>query len=406
MTVEIRRIDESEFDAVYACALRTFGVPVTGEDTADARAWNELDRIFAAFDGPEVVATSGIVSLPIVVPGGETVPAAAVTLVTTSPTHRRQGLMKRGLTALLDQAVERSEPLATLWASESSIYSKFGFGPAIDAAGLEIAPHHAALRQDVPAGSGRVRLLDSEQAAPVIPEIYDRVTGGIPGTMARRQRDWEHIFKDVGAKRDGKTVMRYAVYTEDGIGRGYARLRNTEHWRDMHAEGEVEVFELHSVDATALAELWRFVASIDLITKIKVRVARSRSRIATLLADPRRLRAAATESIWVRLLDAPAALGARRYSASGELVLEIDDPMGYTSGRFTLKGGPDGAAVAATRARSDVRLSAEALGSAYLGSPRVAELAWAGRIEGDADAVALLDAMLRWPIEPYCTVHF
>ena len=132
MSIDIRLIDDSEFDAVYDCALQTFGVPASDEDRADTRKWVEMDRTFAAFDGDEVVATSGVVSLPIIVPGGEVVPAAAVTLVTTSPTHRRQGLMNRGMVALLDQAVERDEPLATLWASESSIYGNVGFGAAID----------------------------------------------------------------------------------------------------------------------------------------------------------------------------------------------------------------------------------------------------------------------------------
>ena len=239
-----------------------------------------------------------------------------------------------------------------------------------------------------------------------MPEIYARVTAGIPGTMIRRQRDWDHIFKDTGAKRDGKTVMRYAVYEQDGIGRGYARFRNTEHWRDMHAEGEVEVFELLAADAIAHAELWRFIASIDLISKIKVRGTRPHSRIATLLEDPRRLRSTSGESIWVRLLDASAALAARRYSVPGELVIEIDDPMGYAVGRFALSGGPDGATATPTKSDADIRLSAESIGSAYLGAPRIAELAWAGRVEGDDDAVALLDLMMRWSEEPHCVVHF
>jgi len=406
MTIEIRLIDDSEFEAVYDCALRTFGAHTSDEEKIDAREWNELDRIFAAFEGEEVVATSGVVSLPIVTPGGEVVPAAAVTLVTTSPSYRRQGLMRRLMIALMDQAIERGESLATLWASESSIYGKLGFGAAIDAADLEIAPHHAALRSDAPAGSGRVGVYDSKRAAVIIPEIYERVTAGLPGTMSRRQRDWDFMFKDVGAKRDSKPDMQFAVYEEGGVGRGYARFRVAEHWRDQHAEFAVDVFEFHSADAAARAELWRFLTSIDLVSKIKVRVARSRSRIATLLEDPRRLRAAVGESIWVRLLDVPAALTARRYSVPGDLVIEIDDPMGYAAGKFALSGGPDGATANPTTSDPDVRLSAESIGSAYLGAPRIAELAWAGRVEGDDEAVALLDLMMRWSEEPHCVVHF
>jgi predicted acetyltransferase len=406
MTPEIRPITESEFDAVYDCTMLTFGVPMSDADRADTRAWIELDRTFAAFDDDEVVATAGVVSLPIVVPGGAVVPAAAVTLITTAPTHRRQGLMKRGMKALLDQAVERDEPLATLWASESSIYGNLGFGPAIDATDLEIAPHQAALRPDAPVGKGRIRLYDSDAAKAIVPEVYERVTAGVPGTMIRRERDWTHIFKDVAAARDGKTATRYAVYEEGGAGRGYVRYRLTEHWRDMNAESEVEVIEFHAVDAAAQAELWRFLTSIDLVAKVKVRLARSRSRLSPLLLDPRRLRSRSGDSIWVRLLDPVAGLSARRYGVQGELVIEIEDPMGYASGRFAVDGGPEAATVARVDSTPDVVLSAESIGSAYLGMPRIEELGWAGRVEGDAGAVALFGAMMRWPVEPYCTVHF
>jgi predicted acetyltransferase len=406
VTAEIRPITESEFDAVYNCTMLTFGVPRSDADRADTRAWVELDRIVAAFDEGEVVATSGVVSLPIVVPGGSVVPAAAVTLVTTKPTHRRQGLMKRGMTALLDQAIERGEPLATLWASESSIYGNLGFGAAIDGSDLEIAPHHAALRSDAPRGAGRIRLLDSDGAKLVVPGIYDRVTAGVPGTMIRREQDWTAIFKDVAAARDGKVATRYAVYEDGGVDRGYARYRMTEHWRDMNAAGEVEVIELHAADAAAHAELWQFVASLDLVTKIGVKLARSRNRLSPLLRDPRRLRSTSGESIWVHLLDPVAALAARRYGVQGELVIEIDDPMGYANGRFAVAGGPEEATVTKVDSAPDVTLSAESIGSAYLGTPRIEELAWAGRVEGDPGAIALLDAMMRWPVEPYCTVHF
>ena len=406
MEPTVRLITESEFGAVYDCALTTFGVPASDEDRSDTREWIELDRTFAAFDADVVAATAGVVSLPIVAPGGEVVPAAAVTLVTTAPTHRRRGLMTMAMRAMLDQAVERREPLATLWASESSIYGRFGFGAAITATEGEIAMHHTELRSDAPAGSGTVRVVDSAAAVDIIPGIYERATAGIPGTMIRRAKDWRHIFKDVGAARDGKTTMRYAVYESDGVGLGYVRYRNTEHWKDMNAEGEVEIFEHHAASAEAYSELWRFISSLDLMVTVKIHSDRLHSRVATLLKNPRRLRATMGESIWVRILDPVAALEARRFGSVGEVVVEIEDPMGYAAGRFAIAGDETSAAVTKVDTAPDVVLSAESIGAAYLGAARISELAWAGRVRGDADAIELFDAMMRWPIEPYCTVHF
>jgi predicted acetyltransferase len=406
MDVSVRLITEDEFDAVYDCALTTFGVPASDEDRADTREWIELDRTFAAFDGDMVAATAGIVSLPLMVPGGSVVPTAAVTLVTTAPTHRRQGLMSATMRAMLDQAVERQEPVATLWASESKIYGRFGFGAANTATEAEIAMHHTALRPDAPTASGVVRVLDSARAAQTIPEVYERATAGIPGTLIRRTEDWRQLFKDVGAARNGKTTMRYAVYEQDGLGLGFVRYRNTENWKDMNAEGEVEIFEFHASSADAYAALWRFISSLDLMATIKIHADRHHSRIATLLQNPRRLRATIGESMWVRILDPVGALGARRYGAPGEVVIEIEDAMGYAAGRFALSGDQTTATVTKVGSEPDVVLSAESIGAAYLGAARLSELAWAGRVTGDASAIAVLDAMMGWPVEPYCTVHF
>jgi predicted acetyltransferase len=44
------------------------------------------------------------------------------------PTHRRRGVLTAMMQRLLDDAVEHSEPLAILTASEGGIYGRFGFG--------------------------------------------------------------------------------------------------------------------------------------------------------------------------------------------------------------------------------------------------------------------------------------
>src|SRR3954447_18945729 len=88
----------------------------------------ELDRSLGLFDGDRVAATSGIYSLEMTVPGGGVVPTAGITWVTVSPTHRRQGV----LTAIMRRQLEEvhaagREPVAALWAAESSIYGRFGY---------------------------------------------------------------------------------------------------------------------------------------------------------------------------------------------------------------------------------------------------------------------------------------
>ena len=59
------------------------------------------------------------------------------------------------------------------------------------------------------------------------------------------------------------------------------------------------------------------------------------------------------------MLDVVAALGARTYPTSGEVVLEVHDtvrPDGDAAGTFLVAGGPDGATVARTGRPPDLAL--------------------------------------------------
>ena len=86
------------------------------------------------------------------------------------------------------------------------------------------------------------------------------------------------------------------------------------------------------------------------------------------LADPRRAQPKLADSLFVRIVDVAEALEARRYAADADVVLEVaDDVCAWNAGRwrFTAKGGT--ASCARTEDTADVRLSAETLGSLYLG---------------------------------------
>ena len=57
-------------------------------------------------------------------------PAAGVTIAAVLPSHRRRGVLRAMMRALLDACHERGEPVAYLWATEDTIYGRFGFGLA------------------------------------------------------------------------------------------------------------------------------------------------------------------------------------------------------------------------------------------------------------------------------------
>ena len=87
------------------------------------------DRTFLAWDADQVVGASSAYTLDVSTPGG-IVPTAGVTFVGVRPTHRRRGVMRSMLDKLHAQASERHEPIAALWAAQSPIYPRFGYGVA------------------------------------------------------------------------------------------------------------------------------------------------------------------------------------------------------------------------------------------------------------------------------------
>ncbi len=108
------------------------GHPRSEGDHEFRRGHTELDRAWAAFDGTSVVGTLRSFPTPLTLPGGATVTSAALTAVTVTATHRRQGLLTRMITGDLDASVDKDEPVGILIAAEFPIYGRFGYGSAAD----------------------------------------------------------------------------------------------------------------------------------------------------------------------------------------------------------------------------------------------------------------------------------
>jgi len=75
-------------------------------------------RVYAAWEGGRAVGGLGAFPFQLTVPGGR-VSAAGVTVAGVLPTHRRRGILRAMMRALLDACCERGEPVAYLWATEA-----------------------------------------------------------------------------------------------------------------------------------------------------------------------------------------------------------------------------------------------------------------------------------------------
>ena len=144
----------------------------------------------AAREGGLIVGGAGAFPFELTVPGG-TVATAGVTVVGTYPTHRRRGVLRAMMRAQLDDVHERGEPVALLWASEETIYGRFGYGMASLCGEISL-PHR--VRGVCPAVRARGHRPDRRAGggAPALPQ-------GVGSRAARDPRDARALPRLVGA---------------------------------------------------------------------------------------------------------------------------------------------------------------------------------------------------------------
>jgi predicted acetyltransferase len=379
----IRPATDDDVPALVRADWAAFSGQPDDTQIADARSFLEVHRTFVAVDGDRIVGAGGSVSLELTVPGPATVPTAGVTYVGVMPTHRRQGILTALMAQVLDDARRRGEPLSALLASESTIYGRFGFGVAVTVSSVEIERAGARLRQPVDV-SGRVRMLDPDELAGVLPAIWDRYRRRQPGEVSRSKGWWARRLRDDPLFRPAGGGPRFAVVWEDG--EGYVTYRVAQRWDDGLPRHTLIVEDLVAASPQVRAGLWQFCFGVDLVGTVRAFNQPLDDPLRWSLVDPRRLRTTAVNDLlWVNVLDVEAALSARAYASEQSLVLDVAG-----AGRFRLAGGQ----CRRTDDLADLGIEVADLGSAYLGGVSFATLARAGRVaERAPGAVARADAL-------------
>ena len=179
------------------------------------------ESVYVAWEGGRAVGGLGAFPFQLTVPGGR-VPAAGVTIAGVLPTHRRRGILRAMMRALLDAAHARGEAVAYLWATEGTIYGRFGFGLASFVAEIDLARERSAFYASF-SDLGRVRLAALGAAEEFIAPIYERVAVETPGMFARRSAWWQaRIVADPEWRRRGNGDLQCAVLEHEGRPAAYA----------------------------------------------------------------------------------------------------------------------------------------------------------------------------------------
>jgi predicted acetyltransferase len=381
-----------------------FGRSAPNEDQAEQfTRVLPADRIYAAWDGGRAVAGLGAFPFQLTVPGGR-VPAAGVTIAAVMPTHRRRGLLRAMMRALLDACHQRGEPVAYLWATEDTIYGRFGFGLASFTAEIDLPRERSTFHTSF-AASGRVQLVPLATAEELIAPIYEQVAVATPGMFARSPAWWQtRTLDDPQWRRGSNGDLQCAVLEDGGRPAAYALYRmNSSFERGLQA-GSIGVVEAVGDSPEATRAIWRYLLDIDWMARVKAWLLPLDHPLLLLLAEPRRLGFSLRDGVWVRLLDIKTALSARTYHPQGSVVIEvIDEFCQWNAGCWRV--GSSG--VERTDEAPGLRCDASGLGSVYLGGFTWAQLARALRVEElIPGSIARADILFRVISAPWCPEIF
>jgi len=404
-------LTEARSAEVLDVASWAFASDDPAEEAAQALAALPWDRA-AGIEGPDGTLVAFHASFPfsLPVPGGS-VPTAGLTFVGVHPAHRRKGLLSSMIRSHFERARERGEATSALFAAEQAIYGRFGYGRAAFDLRMTI-PRGAALRPVAGSAELTVRMerIDVAKHAPVVDAVHLAAGAGRPGWIARDSAPVlrRHLAAPA-SERKGSEELKILLVDDGPTPVAYALFSRKGEWTAQGPRGIVHVREAVAVSPAAAHRLWSTLIDLDLMATVETWLQPVDDALLQLLVDSRAADPRIVDNLWVRILDLPVALAARRYPSPVDVVLEVTDALiPSNAGRWRLTGGPDGAAVdAAPHAEPDLSLDIRELGAAYLGGVSLAALATAGLVvpsrPGTLGPVA---AAFSWPLAPVCTWIF
>lgn len=404
--IDVRLTKPDEYRAAAATMSRALLFPpATDEQWAERRPSWDHTVSFTAWRRAECLGHAGYFMFDTVVPGGARLPTAGVTRVGVAATARRQGVATRLMRSVVEAAAAEGRPLASLRASEATIYERFGFGVANSFTQVRIDTRRARPVRGAVTG-GTFRQLAGAEVLGVVTPLYERIALRRAGRITRPEPLAARYFEHAVKLDENEFVV---VHTDaDGTDDGYAHYSTK--WSDNPdgtSNGTGQVIEIFGTDDAVELALWRFVLDVDLVTVWTTDERPVDDLIQGALRDRRAYKVVdVVDEAWVRLIDVDAALRARTYNpVAGHVVIEVADPwLAGNNGRWRISA--DGA-VRADADQADLVAPISAVSAAYLGGTGWWSLVGTGAATAaHRDAVPLADALFVSTPTPVCGSFF
>lgn len=407
-SITFRPVTEDEYPSFARAVVEGFSEDLADDDFADhLKTLLPPERTIAAFQGSEIVGTIAGYDLELTIPGG-CLAMEGTTVVTVFPTHRRMGLMQEMMGLHLDGAAKNGVALAGLWASDSAIYGRYGYGAATYAETVTMNSRDVMFREDV--AIGRVRRVSVEEATGVLPPIFDAVLARTPGMLARTSDSWKvEVLHDATWRRRGRTSLRVVVHEGADGPDGYAIYRQKSGERgDGHANGTVHVSEVITATDQAHASLWSYLTRVDGCPNVRWWNFALEDPLPMKLKEPRKLtREKRFDALWILILDVVAALEARTYGYEDSLRFTVANAFRKdVEGSYEIVIERGIGSCIRVEGDTEIEIDLDVLGALYLGGGDAHAYAAAGRIRADTGAVGRLHALFHTARVPWCNQVF
>lgn len=377
-------------------------------------------RFAAEIEGTDPATYAGIYGvfpMTLSVPGGpepRQVSCAGLTWVGVHPDHRRRGVLTTMLRHHFEQVhAEPGTHLSALHASEPSIYDRHGYGLASREVSVTLGRRTTLTAPHLEVAAGRLRTglatLGDDDLPTRFRDSELRAGAGVVGAIVGDADYFASWCDELPEQLRDKEPGRMLFASHDGVDMGHAVFRRKPKWEHARPSGEIIVRRMAGSPAARLALLRRLV-DFDLIGSVRIDGLGVDDELFWWIGGPRGASAVETyDSLWVRLVDVPGALQARRYAAACDVVLEVtDEAAPWNAGNWRIHIDREGVAqVEPGPATADVRLPVQALGAAYLGGTSMVTLLRAGLIrELRPGAVARLSRAMRTDPGPAGAIGF
>jgi predicted acetyltransferase len=335
-----------------------------------------------------------------------------LTWVGVRPGYRRRGLLRALLAQHFTDCLERGDVGSMLFASDMSIYGRFGYGVATRGVRLRV-PHGSKMRQVFDTSDVRVRFetANFDEHNDLV-EAIDHEAGygptarpgwvGLTTEAGRRLR-----FKDEHYVQPGMEPWRIVIAERAGKPMAYAVMRRDGKCHDGVADSTAEVREFVAIDGPCAYALWNELFNLDLVTTTATPPIALDDPLFAWLENWRVTYPRMIDQEHLRILDLPRALSTRHYAAPIDLTLAVTDTLlPQNAGLWRLRGGPGSSQIDTLEGETsgivpDVSLDIRELGSLYLGGIGGMGLMDAGLItQGRAGAVQELSRAFRGDRSP------